>query len=240
MTESVSLKEVIAYHGWGFEANCWRDWQTRFVQHGYSFQAFNRGYWHPPLTPQFTPGAAVKVILSHSYGLHLCPIDQLQQADVLVIFAGFAEFHPQQKKLRIRSQKTLQIMIEQFKLNPDPVLRTFWTKCYHPNVYSTDPALEFNAELLLHDLQELAIVSMDFSRLISIPKIVIVQGSQDRILACSQGQELAEQLALSSTALSYRLIDPAGHAIPFTHLEQCWLALPSQCHHPSPSQVEAG
>jgi pimeloyl-[acyl-carrier protein] methyl ester esterase len=231
-------KEVIAYHGWGFEASCWRDWQTRFEQHGWCFKAFDRGYWQQPVTPTFNPDAQTKLLLVHSYGLHLCPIEQLQQANVLVILSSFVKFHPTAEPFQRRSQKMLQQMIDQFMLNPQRVLCNFQIKCCHPCAWQGTLSASVNPALLLRDLKDLQTAALDLALLQPIPQILILQGDQDRIVPSASSCELVEQLSANAKTDDFlnhsenctinrihQIIETAGHALPFTHFDCCWLKL---------------
>lgn len=216
-------KEVIAYHGWGFDASCWYEWQSQFDQQGWTFQSFDRGYWQQAIEPTFNPFAQTKMVMVHSYGLHLCPITQLQQADVLVILSSFAEFHSTSVNKQ-RSRQMLQQMIDQFRLHPESVLSQFRVKCYHPFAWQGTISASINSELLLHDLNQLQTASLDLALLQPIPKILILHGSQDRIVSSAQGAELAARLVGNGQNCQYYAID-AGHALPFTHLDGCWSML---------------
>jgi pimeloyl-[acyl-carrier protein] methyl ester esterase len=242
-----SLKEVIAYHGWGFEASCWQHWQSHFRQHfrqqGWQFKTFDRGYWQQPLAPTFHPTAQTKVLLVHSYGLHLCPMHQLRQADILVIFSSFARFHPSLEHLKRRSQKILQQMIDQFAVKPLEVLSQFRMNCYHPCDW-TEPLSDcLNRDLLLHDLINLQTAEIDPALLQTIPQILIFQGSHDRIVPSASSHEFINQLLKRNSAyasvnhqsnrtdsIRCQLIETAGHALPFTHLDGCWSKLQAYLH----------
>lgn len=214
--------EVIAFHGWGFDRNCWQWWQEHFTQQGSRFQAFDRGYFSNPLQPTFTDSNSTQIILAHSYGLHLCPIDLLQQADFLVILNSFLSFHPTAKAERRRSQLVLQQMIRQFEQSPEVVLQNF----YRQSGYS-QPCIDFqkiNYQLLLEDLQQLNEAKLGVSCLESIPKILVFHSSDDRIVAASQSQEFLTALSHSCELIS---IFHAQHALPFTHAAECWSRLRS-------------
>lgn len=222
--------QIIAYHGWGFDAACWNRWALELAQQGYRLQPFDRGYFGNTAHPEFEQGNFTKLILTHSYGLHLCPIDQLQQAEALVIFGGFRDFHPEQASLRRRSQQILHQMIQQFEQNPSLVLANFRTKCYHPDsseaiasetIASETMPERLNVDRLLADLIALNHATIDLAVLQTLPQIVILHGAQDRIVSSAKGQDLATRLPNSR----YFEIETAGHALPFTHPELCWSIL---------------
>ncbi|HEY9643788.1 MAG TPA: alpha/beta hydrolase, partial [Coleofasciculaceae cyanobacterium] len=153
-------------------------------------------------------------------GLHLCPVAQLQQADLLVIFSGFIEFHPTQDSLRRRSQLILKQMLSQLQVKPEVVLNTFKAKCYHPLVYQ--PAADasktpYDLALLTQDLDNLDTSMINVEDLKQIPDIVILHGAQDQIVSPQQGHRLWQQLPNSQLIE----IPDAGHALPFTHFQTC-------------------
>lgn len=233
------LREVIAYHGWGFDASCWHDWQIQFEQAGWRFQAFDRGYWRQSVSPTFNPNAEIKLLMVHSYGLHLCPVEQFQRANRIVIFCSFAQFHPTSEPLKRRSQKILQQMIDQFMIDPQRVLYNFQTKCYHPCTRQGTLSANFDSDLLLHDLNDLQTATMDLALLRTIPQILVLQGNQDQIVPAASSAELVNQLfsnepkdepfnaAENQFVNANHRVEMAGHALPFTHLNCCW----SKLHH---------
>lgn len=227
-----SPPEIIAYHGWGFNAACWRDWQAEMTRQGYHWQSFDRGYFGSSYQPHFT-AAARKILFVHSYGLHLCPIEQLQQADALVIFSSFQEFHPA-SRLRSRSQQVVQRMIEQLQVDPRSVLTRFYQNCYLPDVGTeTCPAWiapdqiepdQIEIDRLLSDLQQLNQVKFDLSLLQNIPTIVKFHGLSDRIVAIDRLSLTELPFNLQNAPINHT-IDNAGHMLLFTHRSACWSKL---------------
>ncbi|MBW4659639.1 MAG: hypothetical protein KME15_13265 [Drouetiella hepatica Uher 2000/2452] len=211
--------EVIAYHGWGFDSTCWQSWQAKFEQQNLQFQAFDRGYFCNPVEVKF--GKSTKILLAHSYGLHLCPIAHLQQADLLIIFSSFSEFHPRQELLRRRSQTILRIMLDQLEKDPRFVLQNFRSKCYLPQPEETAEYKFYNLELLVSDLKNLDNSSIAFAKLEQIPKIIF-HGTQDQIVSSSQSKTLLKSLGDNT---EYIEIPDSGHALPFTHFHTCWSIL---------------
>ncbi len=206
---------IVAYHGWGFDRTCWQGWAARFGNESISFRAIDRGYF----------GAAIgdknlnKVIFVHSYGLHLCPIADLQQAELLVIFSSFQTFHPHKESAKRRSQQILQQMLMQLENRPELVLDNFRQKCDLPSAQIQTDSL--NLDRLVEDLEDLGCCAIDLNLLAILPQIVVFHGAGDRIVPVQKGQELAKAL---SNSLYFEIAE-AGHALPFTHLEQCWSIL---------------
>lgn len=214
-------KTIIAYHGWGFDRACWQPWKDLFAQQGEDLLMSDRGYFNAPSLPVMPITDHKTIVLVHSYGLHLCPLEQLQRAELLVLFSSFLSFHPWSESKRRRSHLMLAQMMTQFEANPQSVLEKFKAKCYHPVSWerSSDSSTALNSELLLRDLEDLNICSLDVALLKKIPKILILHGVQDRIVSVEKGQELSEHLPDNS---QYIEIEQAGHGLPFTHTDTCW------------------
>jgi pimeloyl-[acyl-carrier protein] methyl ester esterase len=213
---------IIAYHGWGFDRTCWQPWKDLFAQQGEDLLISDRGYFNSPSLPISSPTTDQRtILLAHSYGVHLCPSQQLQRADLLVLFSSFLSFHPQLESKKRRSLSMLSQMMTQFEINPQSVLETFKTKCYHPVAWepSYNSSKALNLELLMHDLKGLNTCLMDIALLKKIPKILILHGAQDRIVSVEKGRELFEHLPDNS---QYIEIEQAGHGLPFTHIDACW------------------
>ncbi len=213
---------IIAYHGWGFDRNCWQPWQDLFSQRGEDLLVSDRGYFNSSSLPIASPIKDHRtILLTHSYGLHLCPSEQLQRADLLVLFSSFLSFHPQSESRRRRSLLRLSQMMTQLEANPQFVLETFKTKCYYPVPWerSSDFSKAFNTELLLYDLKDLDTCSLNIFLLEKISKVLILHGAQDRIVSVEKGRELSKHLPDNS---QYIEIEQAGHGLPFTHIDTCW------------------
>lgn len=222
------ITEAIAYHGWGFDHSCWQSWKSVCDRQGIVLHCFDRGYFGAAVSPTFNPSSSCKLILTHSYGLHLCPLKHLHQADLVVILSGFQSFHPSQPTAKRRSQLKLQQMIRQFEHSPKAVLETFWATCYHPLPWESDAMGMWkdkgdllNADLLLQDLRDLNTACLDVNSLKNRSKILIIHGASDRITPPDCAQTLCQTLPTSD----YVELPAAGHALPITHLEEIWRSL---------------
>jgi pimeloyl-[acyl-carrier protein] methyl ester esterase len=118
------MKKAVAYHGWGFDRTCWAPWKAWL-----DLAESDRGYFHHRVHID-----SESIILAHSYGLHLCPLEQLKQAETLILFGCFLKFHPLSQERR--SRMMLGQMINQFEANPLAVLANFKAKSYHPQQMS--------------------------------------------------------------------------------------------------------
>lgn len=210
--------EVIAYHGWGFDAGCWDVWKP-YLSGEISFSAFDRGYFSAARDPVFSQGDHRRILFAHSFGLRLCSREALNQADLLVIFGGFISFHPRAAQFKRRSRLVLRQMIDRFKEEPHQVLEAFYQNVFYPQEGWNPPEKALNEVLLLDDLKKLNEREIALERLNKIPKICILHGFRDSIVPCTKGRELYDELQPNS---KYLEVKKAGHALPFTHTEQCW------------------
>lgn len=213
--------EILAFHGWGFDRNAWSVWQD-YLAPSCRLQAFDRGYYGKPHEPEFNEPNTRKIIFAHSYGLHLCPSRQLESCDLLVIFNGFIHFHPEAPRLQKRSRLILQRMQARFALEPTAVIRDFMRRCYAPATYEDCLSSELGLNLLVEDLRMLGHSRISTAALEKVPRIQILHGTEDRIVPTEQGRALFEALRPYA---QYHKIQGAGHALPFSHTQQCWSIL---------------
>lgn len=212
--------EIIAYHGWGFERSCWKQWQE-ILSSNFLFKTYNRGYFGKNYTPCFDDTESIKIIFAHSFGLHLCSLKTLKKANLLILFNSFAHFHPKNEKQRKRSQNALQLMINEFDNNPKTVLESFYKKCYYPfaSFASVNPNYDsVDLGKLKKDLQLLNTSIIDINILKKVPRIYIIQSLKDRIFNPSYAQEFFNQVNENS---KYFTIEGVGHTLPFTDIKSC-------------------
>lgn len=210
--------ELIMCHGWGFSRGCWKLWEEALSSHNIAIIFFDRGYFGEPAQADFTRGDHPKIIFVHSFGLHLCASEQLEDADLLVIFGGFQGFHPRAAQFQRRSRLLLQQMIQKFQNNPEIVLKDFLKNVYYPDNAPNAKFTGLNADKLLDDLKTLDQSEFDNGPLKKTGKICILHGSRDGIVPKAKGRELYNQSRKKAT---YFEIKDAGHALPFTHMDQC-------------------
>jgi pimeloyl-[acyl-carrier protein] methyl ester esterase len=134
MVECAGQIEAIAYHGWGFGADFWAGWVAKFAALGGTLRCADRGYFGAPQSWEFDQAASCqpasyKILLTHSYGLHWCPVEQMAAADLIICLAGFEAFHPAEEPERRRSQRRVTRMIAKFATDPAAVLTEFWGNC---------------------------------------------------------------------------------------------------------------
>ncbi|RMF69259.1 MAG: alpha/beta hydrolase [Cyanobacteria bacterium J069] len=234
--------EAIAYHGWGFDASIWQPWATALHSAGVPVSLFDRGYFGISNQPSFSPDPTRKVIFAHSYGLHLCPVEQIQVADLLIVFGGFFTFHPLGGRSRKRSQAMLQIMIQQFEQTPELVLQNFYRKCFSPAAPDeawTENSSSFQARQaqmnqtrLLQDLQDLDQSIQSLDHLPQTAQAIAFHGQSDRIVLFPETPDQATHLLARAEFIS---IPDAGHLLHLTHFERCWERAIASIHSLAPA-----
>lgn len=208
--------QIIAYHGWGFSAGCWDPWRGRLADEA-NFRAWDRGYFGNPRSPEFGE-EGLRVLLTHSLGLHLVPKSRFAEADLLVVVSGFRTFHPKAAQFRRRSRQVLRQMIRRFGEEPEMVLKKFYRNTWHP---APPPEMELegmNRKLLRSDLRRLNGSEREANLLAEAGGVCIFHGTDDIIVPNSKGRDLHGRLEERSR---YFEIRNAGHALPFTHPGKC-------------------
>ena len=210
--------EILAYHGWGFNADCWHKWKQN-IPNNATWKSFDRGYFGDHRTPVFEDSVHTKMVITHSFGLHLCPDEIFEQADVLVIFAGFLQFHPKAAQFRRRSTQVLNEMIKQFDESPQNVLKTFYRNVFHPEKEFRLPPDQMNESSLLRDLKKLGNAKRTLPNVKKSAKVFIFHGTDDAIVPKRKGRALYEKFGKQA---QYFEIKNGGHALPMTHPQKCW------------------
>lgn len=209
---------IIAYHGWGFDASFWKPLQKQ-LQSNIRFDPAVRGYFLQEKDPVFDPDEDTeKVVLTHSFGLHWCPDEVLEQADHLMILGGFLNFHPSQKEEEKRSKLMMRQMLTQFVDSPEKVLEQFYKNSFYPQRVTWNPPESLNHDLLLSDLSNIHQDSQPRQRIFDVGAVTILHGSDDRIVHKDAARDMFHSLRYRS---QYFEIMKAGHAFPMTHIDKC-------------------
>lgn len=210
--------EILAYHGWGFDSSFWEP-ISKILPTKIELKSANRGYTGKAFHPRFDADTKHRVVFTHSFGLHWCNSAVLSKADLLVIFNGFGDFHPEEEKLRKISTKGLERMISGFEISPRSILEGFYRNCFNSEDHVPDIPTDYNSETLLEDLRQLRstrfpLIDLDFGS-----TMVALDGGQDKILLSPRGEQI--------TASHYHkkfvhVFEDEGHALPFTNPQDCW------------------
>lgn len=212
------IKECIAVHGWGFDADCWQPLR-KVLDNQAEVQTWDRGYFGNAKRPLFQHEESNKLLLLHSFGLHLVPEELLYDANLIAIFGGFLQFHPSIPQFRKRSRFILQRMMEELQSHPEHVLTKFRRNCFKPEPFEDRTYDQIDVDLLIADLDRLNNDTFDIERLKMGAKICILHGSADNIIPKRKGRELFQKLGQQA---NYLEVKSAGHGLPFTRPEECW------------------
>jgi len=109
--------EVHAYHGWGFDSGFWNPIKSELADH-ILFKSADRGYFGGEFIPEFDINSKVKVLFLHSFGVHWCPMEKKENADITIILNGFDSFLLLENPAKSRLKKVLTGMITLFQKRP--------------------------------------------------------------------------------------------------------------------------
>lgn len=211
--------EVHAYHGWGMNGDFWAPLISVLPDHVFLKPA-DRGYFGGEFEPEFSEKAQSKVLFLHSYGVHWCPIEKLEQADTIVILNGFDSFHPLTNPAKSRSKKILKGMQSGFKANPDRVLETFYKNCFDGKEFEMPNLSWKNRSLLSKDLAALHKTKLKLNKR-TVANWIIIDSTSDRIVPGARGVEL---VSLTGSDKYYSM-KGSDHAFPVSNPQECTMIL---------------
>lgn len=219
--------QIIAYHGWGFDSNIWQPLRAEFEPY-VQFDCADRGYFSDSSEPSWKNDSHTeKLLFVHSYGLHWCSKEIIQQADHLVMISSFLNFHPAEKNEYKRSKLVLRKMLAQFVESPRLVLEKFYEETFYPAEAELPVPSNLNHDLLLSDLSDLDQDNRKNARVFDMSSITIVHGAKDQIVSNEMARDMYKKLRLRS---QYFEIKKGGHALPFTHNSKIFEILNSLFH----------
>ena len=210
--------EIIGYHGWGFNSSFWNRWES-ILPENVILKTADRGYYLEEKRPRFSNEDTQKVLFLHSFGLHWCPKESIDEASCIVIFNGFKEFHTGEGVDTKKSRMVLKKMISEFEKNPDKVLKKFMENAFHPEKPKKLPTKRYDKDLMLSDLKKLDTSTFDLKHLKNGKPIISLDGGNDHILYQNRGKGFTE---FTEGNAVYHFIKEAGHCLPVTHPQDCW------------------
>lgn len=207
--------EIHAYHGWGFDGQFWNN-LSFVIPDRILFKSANRGYFGGISDPEFSASTEVKVIFTHSFGLHWCPKEKIEEVDLLIVFNGFNEFVSNEKLEKKKETRVLKLMCEQFDKDPESVLQSFYRNCFFPqeNKFKVDGSI--NKAQLINDLstfKSLKLGAIDWPE-----DIVHLYSSNDKIVSVDRSNDLNADLTIESK----KCFEEVGHALPLVKSSDCW------------------
>lgn len=221
--------QIISYHGWGFNPDIWKPLQAELEPFVY-FENANRGYFSDSFEPVWkkrTDSSTEKIVLVHSYGLHWCSDEILENADHLVLISSFLNFHPSGKQQEKRSKLLLQKMLAQFVQLPRQVLEKFYEEVFYPEAPKLEVQGRLNHDRLLSDLSDLDRDIQGNAKVFDMNSITIIHGDKDRIVDNEIARTMYSKLRFRS---QYFEIKQGGHGLPFTHSSKIFEILNSLLH----------
>lgn len=210
---------IVALHGWACDASVWGDWAVWASGRGMTLVADDLGYFG---TPQPMPMHG-DWLFTHSFGLHRVTPTLAASACGLVVFNGFAHFHPA-GEAGDRSRRSVVAMLERCLDDPQGLLKDFQRRCWRPDPVPDCLPTITNVPGLHADLQTLDRAELALAPLRTIPRRLVIHSHQDRIVPLALAEELARQLGAD-----FWLFD-GGHCLPFASPEpirarlESWLA----------------
>ena len=211
--------EVHAYHGWGFNGHFWDRLKSILPRHVFLKPA-DRGYFGGEFEPEFDSDAISKVLFLHSYGVHWCPVEKMEQADTIVIFNGFDSFHPLENPAKSRSKKILKGMEAGFKQAPDTVLNAFYQNCFGESNYESPDLSWKNRSLLSKDLSALHKSKLKLNKN-TIANWIIIDSQNDKIVPGGRGVDL---ITLTGSDKYYK-VEGEPHVLPASNPQECLMIL---------------
>ncbi|MBY0358667.1 MAG: alpha/beta hydrolase [Candidatus Obscuribacterales bacterium] len=222
--------ELILQHGWGFDRTSWRTWVPHLRENpDYELNVTipDRGYFSQRLSWNgFQHPDCLKVLIAHSYGLHLVPENIFKQTDLLVAISSFSSFHSGEAIAQKRSRRTLRLMKERFEIDPMHVIDDFYSSCYSPlltrhALLRRGGAEELNFQKLKEDLNSMDTNYVSPELLSQAKNVLFLHGAEDGIVGPEHSLAMHEAIPGSSLIL----FEGVGHALPFTHAAPCWLSI---------------
>lgn len=219
ITDQRTTYAITAQHGWGYDWRTFATWQPEVPQN-WRLILKNRGYFQNTSDKTFASSeteqqATKKILVCHSFGLHLLSPEDVQKSDLLVIISSFEHFHVNNNPL---SKIAITRMIKRFESEPQTVLQDFYAACTGDAKPLPDGFTQScDIPLLVEDLKILNQAHVNLSAIEKAKSTLILHGGKDRIVPLDAAKQLNKKL--SGSVLSVN--DEAEHALPITHTRWC-------------------
>jgi|SRR5690554_659711 len=215
--------EIHAYHGWGMDDSFWDPFKS-ILPKQIIFKAAKRGYFGKPFYPRFENDTKIRVVFTHSFGLHWCKTAVLSKADYLVIFNGFDSLYSPNSDQDETSKEQLESLIKLFKNDAVEALNKFRKDSFSPSIMDCKFPDNINVENGLDDLHSMKtlqfpIIDLDFGS-----TIIAMDSGRDKILQEPRGEAMIDWYVGRKHSM---IFEQEGHALPFTNPSDCWSYLSS-------------
>jgi pimeloyl-[acyl-carrier protein] methyl ester esterase len=223
--------QVMAMHGWAGESRHWDPLAARLEAEGWRWRSGERGYGaEPPREPRWHGGGR-KVVIAHSLGLHLLPVEVLAAADAVVLLASFGRFVPPGAAgRRLRAALAGMAAALEEATAARAMLQRFLSEAAAPDPIEALPAGPAEGPLALPQLERLRADLELLERTEGLPQgfpmdvpVLLVEAGADRIVA-PEARALLREALPRATCLP---LPGAGHALltaPLAPLLLPWLA----------------
>ena len=201
-------------HGWGFSSKFWLPSIEKLkyqFKSDLNFYSLNLGFINKFKTFNIIHKQNIKnIFVLHSYGYNWFLKEKIF-CDGIICFNSSSNFF---FKKTTRKSKLITNMVNDFKINPEKVLRKFYQLCHIKGVKFYD--LNFNKENLVRALQDLKNIDFSFfEKKIKIPQS-IYNFKDDKVL------EFTDNVKLASRAnLEIKILEKGTHAFPLNNPEKC-------------------
>lgn len=218
---------IVFQHGWGFDHRFFEPLVGVLAERLHPstrFFVLDQGYGgEPRALPQSAfLDAKVRIVVAHSFGLHLVtPILAHGVTMVVAIssFAGFCEDHGVSGTLE---KRLVQRMQNRLARDAEGCLQEFQANCFGL-VNGQEAPPEWRAfsgidkYLLLADLGRLSTERLTAAQFEKVDQALILHGAADTIVSADRAEELSKVLPQAEV----RILDGAPHALPYLHPEWC-------------------
>ena len=199
------MNQIITQHGWGLDKSFWDSYKIGFKKKQWHWQDNERGYFSKNANQskwiKNDLNNGLKMVLCHSFGLHLIQENILKEASHVILINSFNNFLPSSKKRNLiyRSLKRMEKKIISFQ--SEDMLKEFLHRSFSPNDININfqnmyykNLKSLNNNLLLNDLQKLY---KDKHFLKSFEKncnVVVINSKNDLILDQDSSNRFIELL----------------------------------------------
>ena len=221
------MKQIIAMHGWCSDNTYWESWENHFEADAWFWQSANRGYgskntWEPNWQESIQNHLIYKkIIICHSFGIHLMSSKHLREASHVVLINSFSRFIPKGRESRAIKAALFGMKQQIGKATEQKMIDKFYLKANQPHQdqlivqepfkegisYQGRKKLKMDLEVLINS-QQLPI------GLNPKAKVLVIDGEQDQIISSSTKHILIKDLQnhLDKYPLHWR-IKNEGHFI---------------------------
>lgn len=219
--------EVIAYHGWGMNAQFWNQWDELFGDH-VIFKKNDRGYFNESVNHHFEHKGAVRVLFVQGFGMHWVSKADWKNAHLVVLFSTFNNL-----KEIISKKRTVDHIIEKLQeeisIHSYKTLELFWDEMFKTGekVVNIDDFDIHDKNLLINDLNAYYQNLVNFIPLGNNTKVMLYETEYDEISNFSQANVMKKLFGKLNYHKNFNFL---GHAYPFNHAKECYEDLSSHIH----------